>query len=69
MPDLVELHLFAGNLAKLGVAPPAEFTRAYDLLRVGVDTALANPVAALVDDFQPASSPPRSFPIDYAPPH
>ncbi len=62
MPDLVELHQFARNLERLGVEPPAEFTRARSLLSIGLDTALANPVDALLADFANGSLTEQEFP-------
>ncbi len=62
MIDPVELHAFARNLERLGIDPPAEFVRARTLLTLGVDTALANPVDALLADFQTGSLTERKFP-------
>ncbi len=62
MTDLVELNLFAQTLERLGVEPPAEFTRARSLLSVGVDTALANPVDSLAADFASGALTLEDFP-------
>ncbi|MDP9428470.1 MAG: hypothetical protein M3Q47_06135 [Actinomycetota bacterium] len=62
MIDPVELHAFAGNLERLGVDPPAQFTRARSLLRIGLDTAYANPVDPLLADFASGSLTERKFP-------
>ncbi len=62
MPDLVELHQFARSLERLGVEPPTEFTRTRTLLSLGLDTAVASPVDALLADFQSGSLTERKFP-------
>ncbi len=62
MPDLVELHAFARTLERLGVEPPAGFAHARSLLTLGVDTAQANPVDALLADFQTGALTQRKFP-------
>ncbi len=62
MIDPVELHAFAGNLERLGIDPPAEFTRARTLLTLGIDTAMANPVDPLLADFASGALTEREFP-------
>ncbi len=66
MPDLVELHQFARSLERLGVEPPAEFTRARALLALGLglglNTAVASPVDPLLADFQSGALTADAFP-------
>ncbi len=62
MPDLLELHQFARTLERLGVEPPTEFTRARSLLSVGLETAVASPLAPLLADFANGSLTEKEFP-------
>ncbi len=55
-------HCRTGNLERLGIDPPAEFVRARTLLTLGAETAMANPVDALLADFQSGALTERGFP-------
>ncbi len=58
----VQLDLFARNLERLGVQPPAGFTRTRALLRLGAETAHANPADALLADFATGTLSEEEFP-------